>query len=233
MITDIFSSFDPAINNIHPLFSGTLFWLLRSSIILILSGSFWLTPSSSQSILFTPINLINSQLSRTFRINIKGISSLLTPLFIIIITVNLIGLIPYVFRATRHLLFTLSFGSIIWLRIILSAISYNPYIFTANLLPGGAPLWLNPFLVLIETLRILFRPITLSFRLAANIRAGHIVLTLLGAYTITAIISSPLSFIFLFPTEILYTLFEVGICLIQAYIFCLLLSLYSDDHPSN
>merc|ERR1712080_535403 len=115
--------------------------------------------------------------SRTFRINIKGISSLLTPLFVIIITTNLIGLIPYVFSSTSHLLFTL------------------------------------------------------SFRLAANISAGHIVLTLLGAYTITAILSSPSRFIFLFPTEILYILFEIGICLIQAYIFCLLLSLYSDDHP--
>ena len=233
MISDIFSSFDPAINNISSIFSGTILWFLRSSLLLILSTSFWLSNSRYIIIITSCLSIINSQVSRTLGTNIKRISSLISPLFILIISVNFIGLLPYVFRSTRHLLFSIRFGTVLWLRIIISAIQYSPTTFLANLLPGGAPLWLNPFLVLIETTRIIARPITLSLRLAANIRAGHVVLTLLGAYTITTLLSSPIRFIFLFPTEVIYTLFEVGICLIQAYIFCLLLSLYSDDHPTK
>jgi F-type H+-transporting ATPase subunit a len=73
----------------------------------------------------------------------------------------------------------------------------------------------------------------LSFRLAANMRAGHILLGLIGIAASSAIFSSPLSFSLLFLIQLGYIIFEIGICLIQAYIFCLLLSLYSEDHPSN
>ncbi len=99
-------------------------------------------------------------------------------------------------------------------------------------MPGGAPDWLNPFLVIVETLRIIVRPITLSFRLAANITAGHIILGLIGIYTRAAVFSSSTAFLFLLFVQTGYVLFEVGICLIQAYIFCLLATLYADEHPS-
>ena len=91
---------------------------------------------------------------------------------------------------------------------------------------------MNPFLILIETVRIIVRPITLSFRLAANIRAGHIVLTLISVYFIFRLfILGKGVTVFLLFVEVGYTLFEFGICIIQAYIFCLLLSLYTEDHP--
>jgi ATP synthase subunit 6 len=96
----------------------------------------------------------------------------------------------------------------------------------------GAPAPLNPFLVIIETVRILVRPITLSVRLTANMRAGHIVLTLVGNYlTARFFISSIFSILLLISIQVLYTIFEFGISLIQAYIFCLLITLYSDEHP--
>ena len=117
--------------------------------------------------------------------------------------------------------------------LIITAAVWSPSSFAAHLLPAGAPDWLNPFLVLIETIRICLRPITLSFRLAANIRAGHIVLGLIAIYISRRIFYPSLSLGLLFITQVFYTLFEVGICLIQAYIFCLLLTLYSDDHPSE
>lgn len=100
----------------------------------------------------------------------------------------------------------------------------------AHLLPDGAPDWLNPFLVLIETSRVIVRPLTLSFRLAANIRAGHIVLGLIRIYSAAALLTSYGAFLSLLATTIFYIIFEIAICLIQAYIFCLLLSLYANDH---
>ena len=96
----------------------------------------------------------------------------------------------------------------------------------------GAPAPLNPFLVLIETVSILVRPITLSVRLIANISAGHIVLTLVGNYmTASLFIGGAFSIALLLSIQILYSVFEFGIGVIQAYIFCLLITLYSDEHP--
>ncbi|WP_459468053.1 F0F1 ATP synthase subunit A, partial [Erwinia amylovora] len=96
----------------------------------------------------------------------------------------------------------------------------------------GAPAPLNPFLVIIETVSIFVRPITLSVRLTANIRAGHIVLTLIGNYLTASLFTSSIITIAAFITiQIFYTIFEFGIRMIQAYIFSLLITLYSDEHP--
>lgn len=230
MITDIFSSFDPQTNIIFS-FSSSLFWLITGVILLLIHASYWINPSQLVWATHTPVNIIHEQASRTFGTHIKGFSSIITPLFILLITTNLIGLLPYVFSASRHLIMTLSLGLPLWLALIFSAVRKAPSSFAAHFLPSGAPDWLNPFLVIIETVRTGVRPITLSFRLAANIRAGHIVLGLMGIYASASIFRSLTSMIALSFIQILYTLFEVGICLIQAYIFCLLLTLYSDDHP--
>ena len=232
MIIDIFSSFDPNTNNLS-LLSSSLFWLSSLSVILILHASFWVIPNWVFWITVPIISNISDQAHRTIGIHLKGFNSILTPLFIIIIFSNLLGLIPYVFRTTRHLLFTLSLGLPLWIILILSAITKAPKSTIAHLLPANTPTWLCPPLVLIESVRIAVRPITLSFRLAANIRAGHIVLSLIGIYFSSAIFSSFSSSIILILVELGYIIFEIGICLIQAYIFCLLLSLYADEHPRS
>jgi len=229
MIPDIFSSFDPYIyNTLFP--SNSLFLVINTLVILIVQSSFWLINSRS-STLKSPIkDTIFTQLSRTSGLHLKGLSSVLSAIFITLVIVNLIGLIPYTFSTSRHLIFTLTLGLPIWFRLILSRFSRNPKKSTAHFLPDGAPDWLNPFLVLIETTRVLVRPLTLSFRLAANMRAGHIVLRLVGIYCASAWFSRLARTLLLTLTALGYILFEVAICLIQAYIFCLLLSLYSDDH---
>lgn len=227
MIIDIFSSFDPGIRNIN----SNLFWIPIILIPFILNLTLWILPTRIFWLSYSPINLIFLQLSRTSRIHLKGLSSLVSPLFLFIIFINFIGLVPYMFSASSHLLFTLSLALPLWLSLIISAILHSPSSFTARLLPRGAPTWLNPFLVLIETIRISVRPLTLAFRLAANIRAGHIVLSLVGLYATTALFTSPASFILLILIQTSYFVFEVAICSIQAYIFCLLISIYADDHP--
>ena len=99
------------------------------------------------------------------------------------------------------------------------------------MLPLGTPRFLIPFLPIIESLRILVRPITLSIRLAANIRAGHIILTLIGDYlTITMLSNSPLVTRLVMLVQVGYFIFEIGIGIIQGYIFSLLVTLYTDDH---
>nr|YP_009107127.1 ATP synthase F0 subunit 6 [Tylorrhynchus heterochaetus] len=198
---------------------------------MLFTGSMWCTPSPSDLVMFDIINIMNSQSNRTSGKHIKGFNNILVALFTMIIMINLMGLLPAVFSYSSHLLFTLTFGLPLWLTLIISAIHYDTTTWAASLLPGGAPDWLNPFLVLIETVSIAVRPLTLSFRLAANMSAGHIVLTLIGSYAAAAVFASWSALLLLFFIQVIYIMFEVGICLIQAYIFCLLLSLYADDHP--
>ena len=153
-------------------------------------------------------------------------------LFLFLIFINLIGLVPYVFRATSHLAVSFSLGFPLWLSLIISGLVFIPSSVVAALLPIGAPAALNPFLVLIETVSIMARPITLSVRLIANIRAGHIVLTLIGNYLTESLFFLPsVRAVILLAIQVFYSIFELGIGIIQAYIFCLLITLYSDEHP--
>lgn len=233
MMIDIFSSFDPAINLIFSS-SSVFFWVLNFFIVILFYPVFWLGPNRIFWFVSLPLNIIYEQCVRTFRVHLKGFPSILVSLFVLLIFTNFSGILPYVFSLSSHLLFTLVLGLPLWLGLILSGVFYSFRRVAASLLPSGAPSWLNPFLILIETVRICVRPITLSFRLAANISAGHIVLTLIRVYLVFRIFMLGRGVtIFLLFVEVGYTLFEFGICIIQAYIFCLLLSLYTEDHPSH
>jgi len=92
----------------------------------------------------------------------------------------------------------------------------------AHLQPVGSPAFLNPFLCVIELVRLIVRPVTLAVRLTANLRTGHILIALLG----TGFMSS----VSVLVGGMFYFMFEMAVCLIQAYIFTLLPTLYSDDH---
>ena len=231
MLHDIFSRFDP--ENI--IFGHSIYiWILSVRTPLIFFSRYWVTTSPNFISVIIQISLIKLQASRTNSLNLPVIHHFLISLFIFLTSINLLGLFPYVFRTTRHLILTLSFGLPLWLTLILSRILQAPTRIAAGLLPAGAPAWLNPFLVIIETIRTGVQPGTLSFRLAANIRAGHIVITLLRIYLIVSFwLASWKAFSLLFLIQVFYFLFEAGIAIIQAYIFCLLLSLYSDAHPLN
>nr|YP_002929397.1 ATP synthase F0 subunit 6 [Urechis unicinctus]YP_133782.1 ATP synthase F0 subunit 6 [Urechis caupo]AAT12191.1 ATP synthase subunit 6 [Urechis caupo]ABR12813.1 ATP synthase F0 subunit 6 [Urechis unicinctus] len=233
MLPDIFSAFDPATSSLFQNLSSTAFWAFQLSILLVLQTSIWPTPIRQTSLMSYPIHIMHGQMSRTLGKNLKGMTTLVTALMTMIILTNLIGLLPYVFSTSSHLIFSVTIGLPLWLSLIMSGVTFNFKMFFAHFVPSSAPNALAPALVLIETLSCLMRPITLSFRLAANMSAGHIVLTLIGSYAMQAMFSSPSSTILLVFFQTLYIFFEWGICLIQAYIFCLLLSLYADEHPEE
>ena len=232
MMVDIFSSFDPYINISFQSFPF-IFWCFVAFSIVLIRSSFWLSLNQVSWVISYPLDIMYTQSARTFSHHLKGFTSIVVGLFVMLILVNLVGLLPYRFRYSRHIVFRLIFGLPLWFSLLLSRFINSPSTFIAGLLPGGAPDWLNPFLVLIETVRILVRPITLSVRLVANMRAGHIVLRLIGIYASSFIFTSRFSFLTLLFIQVFYIVFEVGICIIQGYIFCLLLTLYADDHTSN
>nr|QNH82285.1 ATP synthase F0 subunit 6 [Notocochlis sp. HL-2020] len=230
MLVDIFSSFDDS----NQVFMSMYFlmWIFSLCIILIFSSSYWISLPSWSSYISVFKDTGSSQIFRSFGLNLGGFLNVISALFLFLIFMNLAGLIPYVFSPTSHLAVSLSLGLPLWLSLIVSAVFFNPSSVVAGLLPMGAPAALNPFLVIIETVSIMVRPITLSVRLTANMSAGHIVLTLIGNYlTASFFMSGVFSTILLISIQVFYTIFEFGISMIQAYIFCLLITLYSDEHP--
>lgn len=227
---DIFSSFDD--NNQVFISIYILMWFFTLLIILVFSSNYWVAGPRWENVIRLFKSTARRQIFRSFGLNLGGFINVVVGLFLFLIFMNLIGLIPYVFSPTSHLAISLSLGMPLWLSLIVSGIFFNTSSVVASLLPIGAPAPLNPFLVIIETVRILVRPVTLSVRLTANIRAGHIVLTLIGNYlTASFFCSSLFSMLLLATIQIFYTIFEFGISAIQAYIFCLLITLYSDEHP--
>jgi len=229
MIIDIFSSFDPHILSSFN-YLPTLWWLCLIFSFPFLIDNFWIKGSFISPLIHSFISTINQQSSRSSLYKIKRATRIIIPLFLFILTFNILGLFPYSFRFSNHLFFTLSFGLPLWLSFILSSFRFNFYQARAILLPPGAPDILNPFLVIVETIRTLVRPLTLSFRLAANITAGHVILGLIGSYLSSIILSSFFISSFLIILISGYIIFEFAICGIQAYVFCLLLNLYADDH---
>lgn len=230
MLVDIFSSFDD--NNQVFMSLYFLMWTFSLAIILIFSSAYWVSSPRWMVVIHTFKDTITSQVFRSFGLNLGGFMNVIAGLFLFLIFLNLRGLIPYVFSPTSHLAVSLSLGLPLWLSLLVSGVFFSPSSVVAGLLPIGAPAALNPFLVLIETVSIMVRPITLSVRLMANIRAGHIVLTLVGNYMTTAVLTAGIfSSLLLVSIQVLYSVFEFGIGVIQAYIFCLLITLYSDEHP--
>lgn len=232
MITDIFSSFDPGvyIMGSYPLF----FWLIVRISLSLIRGAYWISMGRFLWSFSVPVDLMCNESIRSLSYHIKGYCSFITPLFIILIIINLMGLIPYSFSYSRHMVFCLILRFPLWLWIIISSFRLSPGGFTAGILPSGVPGWLAPFLSWVEGVRITVRPGTLAVRLVANTRAGHIVLRIIGIYASCLIFSykTLLVSLFLILLEAGYILFEVGISFAQAFIFPLLGTIYTNEHSS-
>lgn len=146
-------------------------------------------------------------------------------LFVNISVINFIGLLPYVIAVTGHLSVTLPLSLLCWFRI-------NGYGWInkfsrslSHLVPLGCPYVLIPLITIIELIRSLIRPITLSVRLAANITAGHLILVLIsGGRKGVSIISLS---VLLGDASI--RILEVGVALIQPYVFFILVVLYTQE----
>nr|YP_006576072.1 ATP synthase F0 subunit 6 [Membranipora grandicella]AEH99601.1 ATP synthase F0 subunit 6 [Membranipora grandicella] len=214
---DIFASFDP--ENMVILNLYYLIWSL-----LLLSPLYIFSVGSNRfvAILTLVMNIIYNLTIRSKSKLSTASFSIMLSMFIMIIYLNLVGLMPYTFSWTSHLSINLGMAFTLWLSIVIMSFSYDPLTFLAHLVPTGTPTLLSPFLVLIETVSIMVRPLTLAVRLTANIMTGHIIMTLVAE----ASSISPV-----FPILVMfYFMFELAICAVQAYIFTLLPILYMDEH---
>jgi len=149
--------------------------------------------------------------------------------FSFILIANLIGLLPYGFTITGHIIFTFQIAFSLFFGITLINIINNKLEFLNLFVPSGVPKPLIPFLVIIEVVSYLIRPFSLSVRLFANMLAGHTLLNILSAFIFNvfkkyALISFlPLLFI------VFIIVLEFCIAIVQAYIFSILTCIYLND----
>nr|YP_002290797.1 ATP synthase F0 subunit 6 [Daboia russelii]ACF60285.1 ATP synthase F0 subunit 6 [Daboia russelii] len=155
---------------------------------------------------------------------------ILTSLFLMILLSNLMSLLPYTFTSTSQLSMNMAMAVPLWLATVILGLKDKPSISLAHLLPEGSPTPLIPFMIMIETVSLLMRPMALGVRLTANITAGHLLMTMVSSATINIIniyiSASSLMLILLF----LLTLLELAVACIQAYVFVLLTILYLQEN---
>lgn len=148
--------------------------------------------------------------------------------FVIILTCNVLGMIPYSFTVTSHLIVTFCTALAIFTGMNILGILKHGKHFLSLFFPPGAPIALAPLLVLIESVSYVFRVLSLSIRLFANLMSGHTLLKILATFS-WGVVS--LWGIFLLPLTIIFivTGLEMAIAFLQAYIFAVLLSIYLND----
>jgi F-type H+-transporting ATPase subunit a len=159
-------------------------------------------------------------------------------LFMFILTVNIIGLIPYAFTVTTHIIITATLALSVFLTVLVYGFWKNGLHFFNLFVPKGIPIYILPLVVFIEVLSFLSRPVSHSVRLFANMLAGHITLkvfasfiTLLGGAGILGMVGATLPL----ALVVALTALELLVAFLQAYVFAILTCIYLNDaiHPGH
>nr|YP_005088613.1 ATP synthase F0 subunit 6 [Amphiprion bicinctus]AAP75184.1 ATP synthase 6 [Amphiprion omanensis]AEW68197.1 ATP synthase F0 subunit 6 [Amphiprion bicinctus] len=157
-------------------------------------------------------------------------AALLTSLMIFLITINMLGLLPYTFTPTTQLSMNMAFAVPLWLATVIIGMRNQPTHALAHLLPEGTPTPLIPILIMIETISLFIRPLALGVRLTANLTAGHLLIQLIATAALVLLPLMPTVAILTGTLLLMLTLLEVAVAMIQAYVFVLLLSLYLQEN---
>nr|YP_009443244.1 ATP synthase F0 subunit 6 [Sterna hirundo]ATQ37208.1 ATP synthase F0 subunit 6 [Sterna hirundo] len=155
---------------------------------------------------------------------------ILTSLMMFLLTINLLGLLPYTFTPTTQLSMNMALAFPLWLATLLTGLRNQPSASLGHLLPEGTPTPLIPALIMIETTSLLIRPLALGVRLTANLTAGHLLIQLISTATTALLPIIPAVSILTALILLLLTILEVAVAMIQAYVFVLLLSLYLQEN---
>nr|YP_009700422.1 ATP synthase F0 subunit 6 [Xenopus gilli]QEQ13493.1 ATP synthase F0 subunit 6 [Xenopus gilli] len=155
---------------------------------------------------------------------------LLTSLMLLLMSLNLLGLLPYTFTPTTQLSLNMGLAVPLWLATVIIGLRNQPTVALGHLLPEGTPTPLIPVLIIIETISLFIRPLALGVRLTANLTAGHLLIQLIATAAFVLLSIMPTVAILTSIVLFLLTLLEIAVAMIQAYVFVLLLSLYLQEN---
>ncbi|HEV7259987.1 MAG TPA: F0F1 ATP synthase subunit A [Bosea sp. (in: a-proteobacteria)] len=159
-------------------------------------------------------------------------------LFMFVLTANMLGMVPGSFTVTSHIVVTAAFAFLVIGTVLVYGIVKHGSHFFGLFVPSGVPGWLLPFMVLIEAVSFVSRPISLSLRLFGNMLAGHIALKVFGGFVVAllaaggaATVIAPLPLLL----AVALTALEFLVAFLQAYVFAILTCVYLNDalHPGH
>nr|QTC08218.1 ATP synthase F0 subunit 6 [Chauliodes pectinicornis] len=223
MMTNLFSVFDPSTN----IFNLSLNWMSTFLGLMIIPMMFWILPNRFTFLWNKILLTLHMEFKTLLGSNShQGSTFIFINLFSMILFNNFLGLFPYIFTSSSHLTMTLTLAFPLWLSFMIYGwINHTQHMF-AHLVPQGTPPVLMPFMVCIETISNIIRPGTLAVRLAANMIAGHLLLTLLGN-TGPSMTMNLLSILII--GQLLLLTLESAVAIIQSYVFAILSTLYSSE----
>lgn len=159
-------------------------------------------------------------------------------LFMFVLVANLIGMFPYFFTITSHIIVTFALAMVVILTVIIYGLMRNGLGFFKLFVPSGVPAALLPLVTLIEIISFLSRPISLSVRLFANMLAGHITLKVFAGFVImlsSAGVAGYVGAVLPLAMTVALTALEFLVAFLQAYVFTVLTCMYLNDaiHPGH
>ena len=222
--------------------NSALFMLIALAVIAALTigatASRALVPGRMQSVAEMSYEFVADTLRSTAGSEGMKFFPLVFSLFMFILAVNMIGLIPYMFTVTSHIIITASLALLVFTIVIVYGFWKNGVHFFKLFAPSGIPIYLMPFIVPIEVMSFLSRPLSHSLRLFANMLAGHITLkvfagfiTMLGAFGFFGWLGAVVPFVMV----VAVTALEFLVAFLQAYVFAILTCIYLNDaiHPGH
>lgn len=218
--------------------NASLFFLLSTGTFLLLfhlitmegGGRFLPTPWQSivEMIYEFVVSLVDEQVGG------KGQAyfPLIFTVFTFLLMANLIGMVPYSFTTTSHMVVTFGLSLSLFIGITIVGFQTHGLHFFSFFLPAGAPLALAPLLVVLEIVSYSFRAVSLGVRLFANMMAGHTLVKILAGFSWSMLsvggilaVASVIPFLIVFAL----TFLEIGVACLQAYVFTILLCIYLND----
>ncbi|MEQ9434232.1 MAG: F0F1 ATP synthase subunit A [Hyphomonas sp.] len=145
--------------------------------------------------------------------------------FMFVLFGNLLGMIPYSFTFTSHIVVTFTMAAVIFVGVTIIALAKHKMHFFSFFMPPGVPLLMAPLLIPIEIISYLSRPISLSVRLFANMLAGHTLLKVFAGFIISLGVFGVAPWLFV----VALTGLEIVIAFLQAFVFTILTCLYLND----
>ena len=210
--------------------NASLFMIISSILILLFlflgTKKKSLIPTKMQFITEASYTFVAKMINDTAGSSAKSFFPFIFTLFMFVLFANMVGMLPYSFTVTSHIIVTFVLAAIVFIGVTILGFIKHGFKYLQLFVPKGVPIVLLPLIVIIEIISYLSRPVSLSVRLFANMMAGHTMLKVFGGFVISLGLLGgwlPLSF------SVALTGLEILVAFLQAYVFAILTCIYLND----
>ena len=210
--------------------NASLFMVISATVIILFlflgSKEKKIIPNKLQLIAEMSYTFVAKMISDTAGSKARPYFPFIFSLFMFVLFCNMVGMLPYSFTVTSHIIVTLVMALFIFIAVTIIGFIKHGFKYLSIFVPSGVPTVLLPLITIIEIISYLSRPVSLSVRLFANMMAGHTMLKVFGGFVVSLGILGgwlPLSF------SVALTGLEILVAFLQAYVFAILTCIYLND----